>query len=501
MIDFTLTFSDAAKFADMARNLVNGQGFNSSFSFAGGPPVILPFTPVSIAFFFKIFGINDFAVIINSLFYYLLTVLLSLLLAWNLTKNKIVSVGTALVVAFDLNILTYAFNGASESAFIFEIVAAFYFMSLKKKWATIISMVFGVLMYLTRPQAFIYLSGLILFKLLLEYKVKKALIIFVFAASAFLIFDFAVLSKIPENPFVYSLITRSKGVSQIAAGSMGSDILRTGMYAENSGIITTLFKKVFYDLYNFYKALPAVMNPYLFVLFAVPLFLVTPTNLLRSYKYSVVYCLMVTLLVTAAGIPAYRYIHPVVPLVYIISVAFLYDLIIKLKAVGNKNSIVFTFLILFFTIGQSLGNFLLDSRFKSKIYNLQQPHVYKILSEKLFLVPEDAVVLTNLDTWGSWYGNRKTVWFSNKPQEITENGKIDEYDALYLTGYLKDDANYYMGREWMQIFENPTDKSMWTCEGCDIIAEQFELKEIFEIKSSENFEKMDTRSILLTRIK
>jgi len=124
---------------------------------------------------------------------------------------------------------------------------------------------------------------------------------------------------------------------------------------------------------------------------------------------------VVTLIVTAASIPFFRYLHPVIPLVYIISVGTLveiidlgfrnYDLRISKKLFVNLTSV---FLILVFGVGQTVGVFLLDSRFEKKTHNFGQSPVYVRLAEILKEnTAPDQVIVTNLDTWGSWYGERK----------------------------------------------------------------------------------------------
>ncbi len=65
---FFLTFSDSAKYADLAKSIVLDNGYLPLFNFWGGNNAIniQPFTPYSISVFFKIFGVNDFAVMIQS---------------------------------------------------------------------------------------------------------------------------------------------------------------------------------------------------------------------------------------------------------------------------------------------------------------------------------------------------------------------------------------------------------------------------------------------------
>jgi 4-amino-4-deoxy-L-arabinose transferase-like glycosyltransferase len=93
-----LTFSDGAKFALIARNLVSGNGFATDFSFWGtnlfatnGIPALLPYL---IIIFFKIFGVNDLAVIAFSFTFYILLVILVFLLASKMF-NRIVGLLSA----------------------------------------------------------------------------------------------------------------------------------------------------------------------------------------------------------------------------------------------------------------------------------------------------------------------------------------------------------------------------------------------------------------------
>ena len=73
-----LSFSDGAKFADIARNIKNGQGYGSTFSFFTDSAFQLiseglfsarwipPLMPLSILGSFFLFGVGDFAVYLNN---------------------------------------------------------------------------------------------------------------------------------------------------------------------------------------------------------------------------------------------------------------------------------------------------------------------------------------------------------------------------------------------------------------------------------------------------
>jgi len=147
---------------------------------------------------------------------------------------------------------------------------------------------------------------------------------------------------------------------------------------------------------------------------------------------------------------------------------------------------------MFFVVGQTLGIIFLDSRYEAKTVNKGKPPVYVTLSKilKENSNPDD-VIITNLDTWGSWYGERRTIWYPLKPEQLV--GLEDTADVIYLTSYLIDDENYYMGEEWRQIFENP--KSYKN----DFIAKNYKFAGEFTIPPDENYEKQESRAILLVR--
>ncbi len=501
-----ITFSDTAKYADVARTWLNTGMYGQSFSFWAMnlkypfPGVILPVTPFSILTLFKIFGVNDFAVIATSLFYFLLTLVFVFLLSRKVFKSNLVGILSTLTVGFSYDILTYATSGASESPFIFEIVAGAYFISLKKKWATGVAVIFLVLLYFTRSQSFIYIAGLILYYLLQKFSTKKAILYFIFVSIFAYLIDKFLLRVVNGKYFLYSILYRgSTLVSSNISGVATSDSLRGNVIPTVS--ILSVFKSVFYNIYNFYKLLPQIMNPYLVALFAIGIFKWGKDKKQNSFKASSIFVVITTFLVTAMSIPFFRYLHPVIPFVYIIAIGTLVGIIGQIFK--NKKIVIITSLILalFFIVGKTLGIIFLDSRFEKNTYNVDKLPVYVNLSYILRdNTNEDQLIVTNLDTWGSWYGERKTVWFPLKPKQLIDpsTGKIP-FDAIYLTNYLIDDQNYYMGDDWREIFNNPDDSKKWTCDGCSEIAKEFIVKDIYSVFASNNYERQDFEAILLVK--
>jgi 4-amino-4-deoxy-L-arabinose transferase-like glycosyltransferase len=514
MVNF-LSFSDSAKFADIARNLINGLGFGSNFSFWSSKIWTPPLTSYSIAAFFNMFGVTDFAVIATSFFYFILTLVFVFLLAKKVFKSNLVGILSSLAVGFNYDLIHYATSGASESPFIFEIVAASYFATIKKKWASVATVLLLILMYFTRPQAFVYIAGIVLYWLLNNFKVKNSIVFFAGVLVAGLLIDHFVLAPLSGKYFLYSITRKGVNVAtQVVSGESSSDSLREAVVGGDG--ILTLAKKVFYNLYNFYKLLPQIISPYLFALFVIGLFKWGNNRIQNSFKVASIFMVLATFFVTAITIPFFRYIHPIIPLIYIVAVATIVEITrsqmtnYKQITIGKlqitKQTLVIlasTFLILFFGVGQTLGVLLLDSRFERNTHNVGKPPVYVQLSYILRdNTNKDQIVITNLDTWGSWYGERKTVWFPLEPKQLIDpgTGKVP-FDAIYLTSYLIDDENYYMGASWRLIFDNPTNSKKWTCDGCQEIAKEFKLKDVYSVTAATNYEKTDASAILLIKNK
>lgn len=498
MLSNFLTFSDGAKFAIIARNLVQNRQFSTDFSFWGenlfatsGIPYLVPNV---LSIYFEIFKVGDVGVWYFSISFYFLLAFCAFLLSKALV-NKTLGVLSALVVAFNLNIIDYATSGASETLFMAEIALAAYLISFKKKWSDALSFLVLIAMYFSRPQAFIFIAGLVLFWLINRFGFKKSFISF---------FALGLLAIVIDNFIIYPLsfvypVTPilSRGLQSILTYSPDMAV-SDGLRGAASSTLTYIdvSKKVFYNLYNFYKALPEIMNPYLFALFVIGMFNWDKNKLLNSFKISTLFMVLATFFVTAITIPFYRYIHPVVPLVYIVAVITLYQIIIhfmisfpiiKYRDLLTKAASIF--LVLFFAVGQTVGVLLLDSRFEKRVKNVDKPPIYVPMSYKLKEITDpQMVIVTNLDTWGSWYGERKTIWFPLEPEMILE--QIDKIDAIYLTSYKIDDENYYMGQKWREMFNNPKNQK---------VLSDFKFVGEYEFKPEDNYDKESGKSVLFVK--
>ena len=82
------------------------------------------------------------------------------------------------------------------------------------------------------------------------------------------------------------------------------------------------------------------------------------------------------------------------------------------------------------------------------------------------------------------YGERKTVWFPLEPDQLIPfEGQTNQFDAIYLTSYLLDDENYYMGEEWRQVLYNPENPEN------EYIKNNYTIKGVYEISANETYER------------
>jgi len=504
-----LVFSDTAKFADIARNLAEGKGFGINFTFFGSkmpemvgglfPAGVLPFYPLIIAAFFKIFGITDLAVASSSGIFYLTGAVAIYFLGKKIFGN-LVGILASLAFIFDPAMLNYATSGASESLFIFEIILAallFYLNSMT-------SLIFGLLtllaLYFTRPSAIIYIAGFILFFIFLRFKNKTQILrVGVIAVIVWLTIE-VILTKFAGMFFLYSpLLSFLYGVARFSPLNASTSYLRGGETTLILGL-KPLLSKFFYNLYNFYKLLPQILSPYLAGFYILSLFRWEEKRELRVFRFVVFLMVAMTFFASAAFLPIYRYLHPVVPFIYLLAVE---TLVFCVKIIASRTPLLqrigvgkIAFLLVFiFVAGQTLGKIFLDSRYIRAHSNPEKPPVYVKLS---WILEEntkpDDLIITNLDTWGSWYGERKTIWYPLEPSQLVpEEGKELKIDAIYLTSYKMDDENYYMGENWRKVFYHPEKIED------PFLAENFKFAGKFLIKQEETYEKEEAWAVLLVR--
>jgi len=504
-----LTFSDAAKFADAAFQMIQGNGFTAKFgffhpNFVFSPESSQPIAPgfgilnaISIFIFFKILGVNDFAVIFSSGFFFILTSFLIYFLAKKLFNQKI-AFFSALSFIFTQPLLNYASIGASEPLFVFLFLLSCFLFIQKGTYSVYASGIVGSLLFLTRPQAPIYFVGLTLLVFLCAQKNKIRRLLVWTGVFILIIVSLFILSKLTGQKLIHlelapSLFSERATVSQNITIRGKPNVFYSSLLSSFKPLAT----KAFYNLYNFYKLLPSLASFSLITLYFLSLIRWDRKKEANALHFAGFFILLVSFFVSAITIPFMRYIHPVVPLVIIFSVEMLFWILDRIFKDRKKVLVVCTLFILFFVIGQTLGSLFLDSRYLRNHVNWGKPPAYVKLAQILREnTKENEIVLSNLDTWGTWYGKRKTIWFPSEPEQLVppQNKRL-AIDAIYLTSYKMDDEASFMGDGWRKILNFPEQLED------DFISRNFNLVKKFEISENETYEGEKLTAVLLTRNK
>lgn len=463
-----LRFSDGAKFADIARNIYYSLGYNTSFNFFDSfllntqsgslfsGSSIPPLMPYSILASFHLFGVNDFSVIFTSSAYFILSVLLSYLIGRRLFGQIPGILGSVAVMA-NLSFLDYATSGASEALFTFLVLLCSYLYLLKKKGFLLFASPVFLLLYLARPQAIVFIFGFIVVEIHRMLGIRKSLVVGMLLLIALFILDRLIIYPLSYRYGFMPLFERGiQAIRAHGATQSPSDVLRGSSSGDLSNL--NILKKLFYNLYNFYRSFPNIASPYLGALFVIGLFIKEKAKDVRQLRLYTLFVFSSSLAVAAITIPFYRYIHPALPLVYIFAVGALYKIISNTSRSSSRASAaILVSLVLLFSVGQSLGVLLLDRRFKQNEFNLHMPPGYVLLSEEYKnKFPTTGLVLTNLDTWLSWYGETKSMWLPLEPNMLPSDTQAAAgIEAVFLTNYLAEDDNYRLSEAWQRLLQSP----------------------------------------------
>ncbi|MDP2649690.1 MAG: glycosyltransferase family 39 protein, partial [bacterium] len=266
-----LTFSDAAKFADIARNVSLGHGFGANFGTFVTERIeskeglfstaILPFYPLLITLGFKLLGIKDYVVIFASGTFYMLSAVTLYFLGQKIF-GKTVGFLSSLAFISDPAMIIYAATGASESIFILELILAALLFYQNTKKSVAIGFLTLITLYFTRPSAIIYIAGFVFFFIILNFKTRKNILKALGLVGIIYILAEAFLIKF-KLPFLYSPLSNFFfGTVNFSPLSPSTTTLRGGTVGFGFAIFPFL-SKTFYDLFNFYKFLPQILSPYL----------------------------------------------------------------------------------------------------------------------------------------------------------------------------------------------------------------------------------------------
>lgn len=457
MISPFLTFSDTAKFVDLARNFVtSGQwGLHHSFfnkditlTFNSGDLFVANFYPtvsLMFSFIFKYFPINDLTVIVTGLILYVFSSLLIYRLA-NKIFSKTIAILSVILFLAQYQLYNYVLNTTTEVIFIF-LSLLFINLILSGKKGSAIALLVLPLLFITRQQAIIFLASGVPFVIyssrsrLSKNSFRNLVFVLAITACSYLIWSV-------QNQNLKLSLFSSFGAINIPTDIPQGAFLRGLDYPIlNSKQVLT---KLIYNLYNFAKFPDRIISPVLILLFIYALFLVK-TSRQRQYLLFVLVNLFLFTLAASLTLPIARYIHPLLPYLVIGSA---YALVCSLNQIRHGR--VYLFIVICLILIRPMGQLLLDTRFESKTLNTSKPPAYYVIS-RVFSdnISKNKLIITNLDSWAAWYFGLTTMWFPVNPDMlIPPEGKRSQIDYIAITNYNENDGDFTLG-EWRDVVYHP----------------------------------------------
>lgn len=468
-----LYFVDSARYADIARNISEGGKFTSSFTLSplslpsefGWEIGIPPVYPLSISLFFKLLGVYDSSVVVTSITFFLISVPLVYLIARRIFNGQ-VAIFSSLFYLFTPQLLNYAKDGASEPIFIFELLLITYLIIVGKKWSLFLSGLILGLSFFTKLQSYLFAIIFLVWVLLLyRHNFQKFYLfligpVLIIVMNKFgLLFNGSYQLKIPlylsfQQSSLYpgDNLPRSGQANQIGL-----------MFVINN--LQVLLSKIAYNLYNFYKSiftfdnlLPAWTSPLVVISYLLSHinFLDKEKSDVKAFRIVVLSMVAGSLLLAAVTSPHIRYLHFVLPFIIILAVSFLHDILRRYHLSAGQISLVLILILSSFMIFPLIGTTGIDARFRDQQFNTKKPLAQKVLGEKLGeLTGTDEIVVTNLDTWGSWYGKTKTVMM---PVDFEVLQKIDQrmrINTIFLTDFQRGNEDHPLSGDWGVMFDDP----------------------------------------------
>lgn len=482
-----LNYNDAAIYTDVARNLSQGKGLTTNFIYpeyfryiSGSSSNIWysywpPLHSLFLTIGFFLLGASDHAAMCVTGLFFLLSVGLVYLLARKIF-NKEVAFFSCLFYSLTQEMLWYSTSGLSEPLFICLLLLGLFFLYDTEKKITIFCAGLSLgLAVMTRNTALIYIPALVFFIYFSQTKGRRAKSIFSFLAGiSLVIFSFHKMivpllggycsfKDMFWSPFFFN--------TEVYPGGQIMRALDKIDFSFTVKNLAFIFKKIFPNLRIFFRNLfyfnaqfntwnwiYTLMPPFLGIFYILSLFKPPSQKNQRLIHVTVIFLFFTVLVGSLFTItkPEMKYFHPLVPFLIIFASSGLIRVFNSLPLDSYRRSVYLNFLVVV-----SIVIFLLPQMAKNYFYNREKyknnpKGVYQILGDVVreYTNPQD-VVVTNLDAWGSWYGERKTVYYPIKPDDLLKLSDYAKIDALLIFENLFVDEPGWLN--WLDLITNPKD--------------------------------------------
>ena len=486
---FYLSFSDSAKFAQAAANLLAGRSLVIGHSFfdvkllaayqSGNlfSTKIFPFTPWLLSLFFRFLPSSDQTIAIAGWLTFLLSTLVIFLIARKLHRSTSALIA-AIIFFFSLPFWEYASNASSEIFFTLQVLLMVYLFLSRFRWLALLPL---ALMFFTRQQATIVFLSLGTTAVLLFLSSAKSLRFKLLTLAFIFIAVFELTNFLLPNAFLPLSPFQAIGAINLPANTSQGQFLR-GQHVPGSISSLQLISKVFYNTYNYLKNLTPLTSPTIFSLFILGFFLPKSSTRLKNFNLFSLTIFGLFILAASATLPNVRYVHPIIPLVIIGASITLTHLVHRPLAIA---------LVMFLILLPALGHLTLDARFRRQQFNLDKPPVYRQISTLMAEnIPKGKLVITNLDAWAAWYEGLTTMWFPLSPDLL--EGYQDKVSYIVITNYKEHDGDFALG-EWREVAYSPDQIKN------QFLKDNYRILKTFTISSDQVYENQAYQGTILVR--
>lgn len=465
--DYLSISSDAATYADIARNIVTGRGISSNLTlplytsyikftaFNNWPPYYPPLHPIAIAISFLLFKISDLAIVITSGFFYIATIPILFVLAKRLIDEKVAALASLWYI-FSPALATYAISGMTESLFTF-LVTFIALLTLKKSPKLFLAGIVSGLAFLTKFQGILLVPPLI-FYILFKYSKNKFRSVSTVLAGFLLIF---VISKMLLPPLAQDFesfqnleIWRTLAFESFIPKDQFTRIIAPTTPQMIVANLDLIAKKILSNSYLFVQR--TFNNPQspIVVLFLLS-FLIKTNNRwpkIAGFRFLTLTFLAFLLLFHALTIFDMRYLYPFIPLLVIFSSQTLISLI---ETLNKQKAVILTSVFVFLLI---LVPFLTSPGFatsaKRSYLKNRKPTIAYILGQiAKENTPANSIIASDNFTYLAWYGQRRAILLPATIEELetidSQNFPIDA--VLLYTHPHKPPLEPY----WQELIDSP----------------------------------------------
>lgn len=480
---------DAAIYANVARNIIEGKGavsdstlplFFTYYPASSGPwPSPYPlFYPLILALGFKILGSLQLSVVLVDGFFFVAAIPVIYLLARKIFDTK-VAVISSIWYLFNPTLLSFSISGMTEPLFIFLTISAVYLFFLNKKSSVVLSGIMIGLASLTRFQGLLFLP--IILGLIVWQGKKRLNESLIFFFSFLLPILLAKLFFPPTGPdyatFANHHFWLTLAIDAVTPKAEVNGLLTPITLSLVSSHWVLVFQKFMTNAYYFFQGMLTATVPSLIILLILSFFI--PLSKTASHlKNFLLLSLLIFIPFHWLTIFDFRYMQTFIPLVIILAAATF--LAILERSVSKRVLLPATIFTLIFIILPAFTTPGWGTSIQRSLAKPRQPTILQILGQTAQEnTPGKDLIATDQPAHITWYGRRRTIIIPSKPEGLLDIEKVVPIDTLFLSNYYPE---HYPA--WQDLVENPRDFG------------DFQFVKSFEIKPEDNYYRIPVKAVL-----